>query len=260
MPAQLIVTDLDRTLLRTDKTFSTYTIDVLNRCREKGIKLAFATARKERDVARYVERLNAPPDALILRNGTQIYIAGELCVTQGISPQTRDTILRALVQNFPKATISVEINNTLYGNDKLFEKWHNAEAIRTDFTDLPNIAASIIIIGINSIEDIAQFEGYMPDDCYIEMSSGETQHFGFIMHRDATKWAGVQVLSAKMGIPIENIVAFGDDYNDVSMLQHVGTGIAVENAISEAKAVANFICDTNDNDGVARWLEEKLCS
>ena len=37
-----------------------------------------------------------------------------------------------------------------------------------------------------------------------------------------------------------------------------GIGIAVENAISEVKAVADFICDTNDNDGVAEWIEENV--
>ena len=42
------------------------------------------------------------------------------------------------------------------------------------------------------------------------------------------------------------------------MLRECGIGVAVANAIDEAKAVADFVCDTNDNDGVARWLEENL--
>jgi len=47
-PIRLIVTDLDRTLLRSDKTLSEYTIDVLNRCRAQGVSIAFATARPKR--------------------------------------------------------------------------------------------------------------------------------------------------------------------------------------------------------------------
>jgi len=44
---KMIITDLDNTLLRSDKTISEYTIDVLKKCQSKGIKVAFATARSE---------------------------------------------------------------------------------------------------------------------------------------------------------------------------------------------------------------------
>ena len=44
-PINMIVTDLDDTLLRTDKTISEYTTSILRRCSERGIKVAFATAR-----------------------------------------------------------------------------------------------------------------------------------------------------------------------------------------------------------------------
>ena len=59
-------------------------------------------------------------------------------------------------------------------------------------------------------------------------------------------------------ISSDEVVAFGDDYNDIKMLQYCGAGIAVANAIGEAKSAANFICDTNENDGVAKWIEENI--
>jgi hydroxymethylpyrimidine pyrophosphatase-like HAD family hydrolase len=55
-----------------------------------------------------------------------------------------------------------------------------------------------------------------------------------------------------------NIAAFGDDHNDVEMLRRCGFGVAVANAIEEAKAAAGCICGTNDNDGVANWIEERV--
>lgn len=54
---------------------------------------------------------------------------------------------------------------------------------------------------------------------------------------------------------MKNVIAFGDDHNDIEMLRECGVGVAVANAIDEAKAVADYICDTSDNDGLARWLE-----
>jgi len=54
------------------------------------------------------------------------------------------------------------------------------------------------------------------------------------------------------------ITAFGDDLNDIDMLEFSGISVAMVNALDNVKAVADYICDTNDNDGVAKWLEENL--
>jgi hydroxymethylpyrimidine pyrophosphatase-like HAD family hydrolase len=59
-------------------------------------------------------------------------------------------------------------------------------------------------------------------------------------------------------ITLVETAAFGDDYNDKEMLRDCGVGIAVANAIEEVKAVADYICDSNENDGVAKWLDERI--
>ncbi len=59
-------------------------------------------------------------------------------------------------------------------------------------------------------------------------------------------------------IGIDSVVAFGDDINDQEMVKNSGIGVAVANAIDEVKAVADYICDSNDNDGVAKWLEKNV--
>lgn len=64
-PIRLVITDLDRTLLRTDKSISEYTTTALNRCRECGIRVAYATARPLRGVNRYIE-YNTPLYPMIL--------------------------------------------------------------------------------------------------------------------------------------------------------------------------------------------------
>jgi hydroxymethylpyrimidine pyrophosphatase-like HAD family hydrolase len=76
--------------------------------------------------------------------------------------------------------------------------------------------------------------------------------------KDATKFNGVKTISEHFNILLSEITAFGDDYNDVVMLRECGVGVAMSNAIDECKAVADCVCDTNDNDGVAKWLEERI--
>ena len=81
---------------------------------------------------------------------------------------------------------------------------------------------------------------------------------GLIMNRAATKWNAIQALSVHFNISTTNIAAFGDDYNDVEMLKNCVIGIAVANALDEAKMVADYVCESNDNDGVAKWLEKNV--
>jgi len=253
MNIKMIVTDLDSTLLKTDKTISAYTANILDRCRDKGIKLVFATARPRRTVMQFLGDTAA--DAMILQNGAIIYAGNEVIGRYGIGQNVRDKLLRALNQDFPSTTLSVEIDDLNYANFDMKEIWPYDEGVISDFTDLPNVSADKIIIGLSSRADITRFAAYLPDDLYIQICEGE---LGLIMHKNATKWAAIQDVSAHFGIPATQAVAFGDDYNDITMLQGCGIGVAVANALDEVKAAANYICDTNDNDGVAKWLEANL--
>jgi len=77
-----------------------------------------------------------------------------------------------------------------------------------------------------------------------------------IMSQDAKKRKGVQVMLDAFGIAPEEVVYFGDDYDDAESMQFCGIGVAVDNAIPEVKAIADEIAGSNDEDGVARWIEK----
>jgi len=253
---KMIVTDLDRTLLRTDKTISAYTIDVLARYHKHGTKIAFATARSKRAIESFCEKI--PTDALIVHNGAVVYIDGEVHTSFGIKPETGNDLLRSFTRDFPDLTISAEIDETLYANFDVSEVWHDTAFIRTDFSDIPNKLSDRIVIGSSEPLDMKRLAKYIPAELYIEESASEVAHMAMIMNRNATKWDALKVVAMEFGIPTDDIVVFGDDYNDILMVKGCGIGVAVENAIDEVKAVSNHICGANDNDGVAKWLEENL--
>ena len=77
-------------------------------------------------------------------------------------------------------------------------------------------------------------------------------------NRDAVKWTAVKAIAEHYGCNTDTFVAFGDDINDLEMIQKCGTGIAVKNAIPDVQAAAEYICDSNDNDGVAKWIEQHI--
>jgi hypothetical protein len=75
-----------------------------------------------------------------------------------------------------------------------------------------------------------------------------------VMRGDATKAKAVAALARHWGIAQSETVAFGDDLNDIDMLSYAGTGVAMGNA----KAVSDFICLRNEDDGAADWIERNL--
>ena len=77
-----------------------------------------------------------------------------------------------------------------------------------------------------------------------------------VMHKQASKTNAIQLLIAKYGIQQNEIVAIGDNYNDKSMIEFAGMGVAMGNAPDEIKNVANYITDTNNNEGVSKALKK----
>jgi len=253
---KMIVTDLDNTLLRSDKTISAYTKSVFARLRERGIKIVFATARPKRTINHFMDDI--PADAVIVHNGAVIYSAEKLIGHYGIAADIRDNILTAISRDYPNLRLSVEIDDELYSNFDVSSVWNDVQAVQTDLTNpfnLPNKPADKIIIEISSMEDIESFKKYIPANLYIEMCDGR---LGLIMSRNATKYKATEIVAEHFGISVDETCAFGDDYNDIPMIKGCGIGVAVENALDEVKTVADYICDISDNDGVAKWIEERV--
>ena len=83
-------------------------------------------------------------------------------------------------------------------------------------------------------------------------------YFLEITHPAATKSRAAAILAQRLGIDHEEIIAFGDSMNDLDLLQFAGMGVAVANAAPQVLAAADYITDTNENDGVAKALAELL--
>lgn len=79
-----------------------------------------------------------------------------------------------------------------------------------------------------------------------------------IMTKGIDKGAGVKWLCDKYGVDIKDTIALGDSENDIAMIEAAGLGVAMANAMPKVKLAADYITDTNDNDGVAKVIE-KFC-
>ena len=81
-----------------------------------------------------------------------------------------------------------------------------------------------------------------------------------INDQNANKGAALKILSEKLCVAPENVMAFGDGLNDLSMIKFAGVGVAMNNAVDELKAVANYVTENDcDNAGVAEGIK-KFCA
>lgn len=252
--SKAIIVDLDRTLLHSDKTVSKYSLSVLNQCHRKNIKVVFATARPVRTVKPYLEHIFC--DAVIYHNGAfTISDSMEIGQSYRIPIVTARRILSNLCKKYPYKELSIEISDTLYANFDVKEFWSYTNAIISDFSDLPNVDADKIIVEIDSKDDYNATVGFLAPELYGQISDG---NLCLIMNRRATKLNAIKGLSKYWNLTMSQFTSFGDDYNDIEMIRHCGIGVAVGNAIKEVMQVADSVTDTNDNDGVAKYISKYL--
>jgi Cof subfamily protein (haloacid dehalogenase superfamily) len=76
-----------------------------------------------------------------------------------------------------------------------------------------------------------------------------------ILHPDVSKWYALRQFAAQEGIAPEEIIAVGDDHNDVEMLRHAGLGIAMGNAAEAVQEAADYVTESNAEDGLALALD-----
>lgn len=249
---KMVVTDLDDTLLRSDKSVSDYTINVLKRLHNQGIKIVFATARGVSSKSLILYELF---DGYVLMNGAMAYVNDRLIYKRTITADIFVPFLRELSGRNLK--VAAEVEGFHYASFNVKEKWSYIDNFTiTDYSGVSGSADKLYAI----IENPGQLElisSVLPKELYLYLGR---DGLAMIMHREATKYNAVLEIAKEFNISKKDIVAFGDDMNDREILLNVGTGVAMGNSIDEVKMAADYICDTNDNDSVAKWLDENIIS
>ena len=247
----LILSDLDGTLFRNDKSISDYTKQVIAQVQEKGILFGVSTARALMNAVKFLDGIH--PDILITNGGGLAYHEGKKIYACEFSVAEARTLINAAFAALGNdAVISVDNENGLYSNSK--EELGDKFWIFNDFSDFSEPAMKICVQSLdkNAVEKIASSIGSEKVD-FLPFSDIPWYK---LSKKDATKEKAIEALCAHLHIPSTTIAAFGDDFNDIGMLKLCGKGIAMQNAIPEVKQIADDICGTNQNDGVARWIEK----
>ena len=219
----MIVTDLDHTLLRGDKTVSTYTFDVLRCVRERGVLLAFATARDFRFVTEYVSSLTGiTPDVLIADNGALARYNGRDLYKKMIPSAT----VNALMPHFERVRCISTENAYFLTRQHAYGHWSGGKkaTVITDFAKVIEDDA-FYLDGSLDAPSLRRLTEYHPDIRAVTYSGIALVT---VVHCEATKLNALTAVANALNIDMDCIAAFGDDYSDVEMLRFVNTALPLQ--------------------------------
>ncbi|MDE7298035.1 MAG: Cof-type HAD-IIB family hydrolase [Lachnospiraceae bacterium] len=253
MNPKMILTDLDKTLLRSDGSISEHTKQVLKKCQARGILIAIATARYWIGAERCIEEIQ--PDYEITTDGTLIHQRGKQIYSCSMDTGAANQIIQDLMAQNPKTEITVAAGRQVFWNSRHISE--SAKLHKAVFCDYKKpLSCQINKIAAELFDGNIAAEIANKNHCRLQGYRGE--NFYAFLPEKSGKIRAILELSGQLGISLTDIAAFGDDANDVEMLQICGTGVAVSTAVMEAKAAADHVTRSNDEDGVADWIEKNI--
>lgn len=255
MNPKMLIMDLDGTLLHSDGSISKRTKAILKRCKGQGIFVVIATARYWIGAERYIKELQ--PDYEITTDGTLIHRHGHeiYSCSHGIVETNR--IIQDIFAWECETEITVASGRQVFWNSRHIsesEKLH--KAVYCDYSKPLTCRANKIVAMLP--DDKTALKIAEKNHCRLQGYRGE-KWYAFLPESSG-KVQAIRKLTDMLHISLNEVVAFGDDKNDIDMLKLCGTGVAVENAISDVKNIADHITLTNNEDGVAMWLEKNVLS
>ncbi|MCX4341720.1 MAG: HAD family hydrolase [Lachnospiraceae bacterium] len=254
---KILLFDLDGTLLRDDKTLSEYTLQTLSKCRKHGYLIGISTSRGEQNCLVFLKEMK--PDILISSGGALVRRNDKIICSSAFSVrETNSFIASARELCGTDCEITVDTLDAHYWNYKTDPKEQDkswGDSIYTDFKDFPYEALKISVeipdphLAQKLCEHFSDLDSrrFSDGDWYQFTKSGITKEKAILAICDACH------------VDAANIIAFGDDFADIGMLKMCGVGVAMGNAIKEVKDIADVITLSNEEDGVAAYLEKWLC-
>ncbi len=257
----LLAFDLDKTIVRNDYELPEKIVDAVHRARDAGHLVTVLTGRPKAASTTYLELLKVS-DYYSTNHGALITgRAGAVLQQKRIDEAFVATLLEPY-HDHPDIEFSCILDDTLYVKNPDDERWawahtQNRGVERFD----PQVArhADKIVFSSRASTDVVHkhVSDTYPDFVMYPWEEGYLEVTG----PGADKGTALQIIAAELGVAREDVIAFGDGPNDVTMLRWAGYSVAVgPHAHPEVIAAADEHIDSPEDLGVARWLEENVLS
>ncbi|MCA0148980.1 MULTISPECIES: Cof-type HAD-IIB family hydrolase [Rossellomorea] len=262
----LIVLDLDGTLLTDEKKISSKTHDILKKARHKGHEVMIATGRPFRASELYYQQLQLTTP-IVNFNGAFVHHPTD--PSWGVYHEPMDLDVAKQIINacddFPFRNIVAEVMDDVYlhyHDEKIIDVFMmgNPSISTGDIRNVLSDHPTSMLIHAEE-EDVADIRAHL-DDVHAELIDhrrwAAPWHIIEIVKSGLNKAVGIERVASSLNIPQERIIAFGDEDNDLEMLDYAGTGVAMGNAIDPLKDIANEVTLSNEEDGIGRYLQKRF--
>ncbi|MEJ6548506.1 HAD family hydrolase [Corynebacterium sp. USCH3] len=265
---RLVATDLDHTLLRSDRSVSDRTVAALDSVRAAGVLVVPATARNVRGVHAVNGRTGFAGWAVCGNGASGVHLgSGEVLFSLEAAPESLTRVITTVLARVPGTCFATvrDCGARFLAEDNyaalasaVDHSRDPASMERTDVAGLVSAPAGKLVFRHPTVRAAALFDEVAEqvralDDVEITLSGAP---FVEVMAAGVSKAAGLARLCSRLGIGAHEVLALGDGVNDVDMLRWAGRGVAVANADPAALAAADEVTAYANDDGVAQVLEQ----
>ncbi|MDM5224934.1 HAD family hydrolase [Cytobacillus sp. NJ13] len=256
MNMRAIFIDMDGTLLKASNYISERNKEAIYRLIDQGVMVFLATGRHYEVTAPYHKEIGLQTPMICL-NGAAIHDA-----ETGRATQIKTVRLNE--ERFHHLTSESPCNVIIHTATGLFCKETNEEI--DYWTKVGKIPPQYIgDLRQATYQDVLKYSvrtgAASPELSALFKSEAGVIDWddGFeLVAPDVSKWAAIKSLLAEFQISPNEVAAIGDGPNDIEMLRHAGTGVAMGNASEKVKAAADFVTEHHENDGLAEFIERYL--
>lgn len=262
MKYKMVFLDLDDTLLDREHNISRKTVRTLYKLKEIGVEIAIATGRMFSSALPYIKQLKISGTVInyngayikeVKRNKIIYHKPIDLEIAKEIIKEAEDADLYINIYIDDKLYIS-EINE----KSEIYKKISQVEPIPVGkLSEYINASPTKMLITENDRKKVQDYISYFKEKYggLIEVTQSKP-YFIEIMSTGVSKGRAIKIVAEKLNIPIDQVIAIGDGYNDIEMLKTAGLGIAMGNAPAGVKKHADKITGKNDEEGVSSILSE----
>ncbi|NLY80312.1 MAG: HAD family phosphatase [Lysinibacillus sp.] len=266
MKQHLIVLDLDGTLLTDERIISPKTKQTLMKAKEAGHHIMIATGRPFRASNLYYEELQLTTP-IVNFNGAYIHHPKNPSWQPIHSPISMKVVHDVVdsVDKYQYENLIAEVIDDVYihsENTTMMDIFKMGDPKVTIGNLRGNLNEDPTSLLIHATEENVPIIRKHLQDVHAELIEhrrwGAPFNIVEVVRKGLHKAVGVSLIAKDLNIPRDRIIAFGDEDNDLEMIDYAGIGVAMGNGINELKNIANEVTGTNNEDGIANFLIERL--
>ena len=253
---KLIVSDLDGTLLTDNKEIDTNIKKVIKELESIGILFTIATGRNNSQSKHIINELGIDIP-YVCDNGGSIFKKGYCIKDYGINFDDIVTV-NSIFEKYKVPHVVYGFNNK-YGRmmtDRIKYFFEVAKALNKaeDLNELRNDIVVKITVDSNGVKDFLKAKKEVDERCKnVNFRRSEDTLFT-VTDIKSSKGNAVEYLANNLGLSLNNVMTFGDNYNDLTMIEKANIGVAMEDAKDEIKNASEYIALSNNKNGVSNFL------